>query len=258
MKSFKLKDLMIQVQPQCGPGCSLSCNGNQSAPCLPGRGLTVCSPTVCRALTPTVCQRASVCENDCTLTASICQACSHLPSCVGCSAIACTAHPCSVFPCSAHPCSANACSAFPCSAHPCSANVCSAHPCSALACSVVICSVHACSAVAACTVRVCSVIPSICNNPTLVTCPGGSFVTPGPDPGPVEMATTLGELKAQLQQQLAAVEEQEKATAESLKPQTVAEVDDLQAKLQGAMDELKTRRAELEKQEKAKGKEPSK
>ena len=252
MKSFKLKDLMIQVQPQCGPGCSLSCNGNESVPCLPGRPVTVCSPTVCRPIGPSVCQGA------CSLTASICEACSIHPTCVGCSVVACTAHPCSVFPCSAHPCSANACSVFPCSAHPCSANVCSAHPCSALACSVVICSAHACSAVAACTVRVCSVIPSICNNPTLVTCPGGSFVTPGPDPGPVEMATTLGELKAQLQQQLAAVEEQEKATAESLKPQTVAEVDDLQAKLQGAMDELKTRRAELEKQDKNKGKEPAK
>jgi hypothetical protein len=91
-----------------------------------------------------------------------------------------------------------------------------------------------------------------------VTCPGGSFVPPGTDPGPVEIATTLGELKAQLQQQLAAVEEQEKATAESMRPQTVAEVDDLQAKLQGAMDELKARRAELEKQEKNKGKEPGK
>jgi len=72
------------------------------------------------------------------------------------------------------------------------------------------------------------------------------------------MAATLGELKAQLQQQLAAIDEQEKATAESMRPQTVAEVDDLQAKLQGAMDELKTRRAELEKQEKNKGKEPAK
>jgi len=257
MKSFKLKDLMIQVQPLCGPGCSLSCNGNESVPCLPGRAATVCSPTVCRPIGPSVCQGA------CSLTASICQACSIHPTCVGCSVVACTAHPCSIFPCSAHPCSANPCSAFPCSVHPCSANVCTVHPCSAFACSANVCSVIACShlacsAIAACSARICSVIPSICNNPTLVTCPGGSFVTPGPDPGPVEMATTLGELKAQLQQQLAAVEEQEKATAESLKPQTVAEVDDLQAKLQGAMDELKTRRAELEKQEKNKGKEPAK
>jgi hypothetical protein len=102
------------------------------------------------------------------------------------------------------------------------------------------------------------VVPTVCHSPTFVTCPGGSFVTPGPGPGPEEIATSLGELKAQLKQQLAAIEEQEKAAAESLRPQTVAEVDDLQAKLQGAMDELKARRVELEKQEKSKGKEPSK
>jgi len=68
----------------------------------------------------------------------------------------------------------------------------------------------------------------------------------------------LAALKEQLKQQLAAVEEHEKAVGESLKPQSVSEVDDLHAKLQGAMDELKTRRAELEKQEKSKGKEPAK
>lgn len=256
MKSFKLKDLMIQVQPVCGPGCSLTCNGSP----------TICHPSVCQVARPTLCGPVSVCQGACTLTVSICEACSHLPSCVGCSVIACTAHPCSVFPCSAHPCSANPCSAFPCSVHPCSANACSnhpctlhpctLHPCSANVCSVLACSGLACSVVA-CS-RVCSLVPTICPNPTFVTCPGGSFVTPGPDPGPVEIASTLEELKAQLKQQLAAVEEQEKATAESLKPQTVAEADDLQAKLQGAMDELKARRAELEKQEKNKGKEPAK
>src|SRR5206468_11243148 len=131
-------------------------------------------------------------------------------------------HPCSAFACSAFPCSAHPCSANVCSVHACSANICSLHPCSA-----VICSVHACSALAACSVRICSVVPTVCHNPTFVTCPGGSFVTPGPGPGPVEIATSLEELKAQLKQQLAAIEEQEKATAESLRPQTVAEVDDL-------------------------------
>lgn len=57
-------------------------------------------------------------------------------------------------------------------------------------------------------------------------------------------------LKEQLKQQLAALEEQEKANEESMKPQSLAEVDDLQQKLQGAMDELKARRAELQEQEK--------
>ncbi len=98
----------------------------------------------------------------------------------------------------------------------------------------------------------------ICPDITYVACQAGTLIPIGPgDPGPEELAT-LAELKAQLKQQLAAVEEQEKATAESLKPQTVAEVDDLQAKLQEAMEELKARRAELEKQEKNKGKEPNK
>jgi hypothetical protein len=69
---------------------------------------------------------------------------------------------------------------------------------------------------------------------------------------------SLAALKEQLRQHLAAVEEQEKTVGESLKPQTIAEVDDLQAKLQGAMDELKARRAELDKQEKSKGKESEK
>ena len=45
------------------------------------------------------------------------------------------------------------------------------------------------------------------------------------------------------------------AQAENLKPQTVAEVDDLQQKLEQAMGELKARRAELEQAEKAKPKE---
>ncbi|WP_125484011.1 hypothetical protein [Edaphobacter aggregans] len=99
----------------------------------------------------------------------------------------------------------------------------------------------------------------ICNVPASIC--GAVTVTPPIDidpGGPVESIANLAALKAQLKQQLAAVEEQEKSVGESLKPQTVAEVDDLQAKLQGAIEELKARRAELEKQEKSKGKEPAK
>lgn len=255
VKSFKIRDLMIQVQPHCGLACSLSCNGDGSVPCAP-EGPTICHPTVCQPAS--ICHpAASVCGR-CSLTASVCEACTVIHTCVGCSAIACTAHPCSVFPCSAHPCSANACSVYPCSAHPCSANACSAHPCSANVCSIQYCSLHPCTLVA-CSERVCSLRYSIvCPNVTYVTCPGDTLVPTGPgDPGP-EQLTSLAELKAQLKKQLAAVEEHEKATAESLKPQTVAEVDDLQAKLQAALEELKSRRAELEKQDKNKGKEPNK
>jgi hypothetical protein len=243
-KSFKIRDLMIQVQPHCGLACSLSCNGDGSLPCEAGGGPTVCHPTVCHP--------ASVCVERCSLTASVCEACTVIHTCVGCSVVPCTAHPCSVFPCSAHPCSANACSVFACSVHPCSANPCSAHPCSANVCSVIHCSLQACTIVA-CSERVCSLRPTlVCPDITYVTCPGGSVIIPGP-PGDL---TALVELKAQLKKQLAAVEEHEKATEESLKPQTVAEVDDLHAKLQAAMEELKARRVELEKQEKSKGKEP--
>jgi hypothetical protein len=57
-------------------------------------------------------------------------------------------------------------------------------------------------------------------------------------------------LKDQLKQQLAAVEKQQSATEESLRPQTVAQVDALQKKLEAALDELKARRTELEQKSK--------
>ena len=56
----------------------------------------------------------------------------------------------------------------------------------------------------------------------------------------------LSALKEQLKRQLAAVEHQESAAQESLRPQTVAQVDELQKKLEAALDELKYRRTELE------------
>jgi hypothetical protein len=91
-------------------------------------------------------------------------------------------------------------------------------------------------------------------------------VTGPTDPGPIELGGNLQALKEQLKQQLAAIEAQEKANEESMKPQSVAEADDLQQKLQSAMEELKSRRAELVQQEKdnataaekAKGKESGK
>ena len=61
-----------------------------------------------------------------------------------------------------------------------------------------------------------------------------------------------------MKQQIAAVEEQEKAAIERQQPQTVAEADALQKKLQDALDGLKKRRAELEKKEKEKEKEKAK
>jgi hypothetical protein len=69
---------------------------------------------------------------------------------------------------------------------------------------------------------------------------------------------SLSALKEQLKQQLADVEKQQQATEDSLRPNTVAQVDELQKKLQDALEELKARRAELELQEKEKAKEPPK
>lgn len=72
----------------------------------------------------------------------------------------------------------------------------------------------------------------------------------GVGPGPEGSLAALSALKEQLKQQLAEVEKQEKATEESLRPQSVAQVDELQKKLEGALEELKSRRKELELQEK--------
>jgi hypothetical protein len=60
----------------------------------------------------------------------------------------------------------------------------------------------------------------------------------------------LAALKDQLKRQLADVEKQHSAAEESLRPQTVAQVDALQKKLEAALDELKARRTELEQKNK--------
>lgn len=56
----------------------------------------------------------------------------------------------------------------------------------------------------------------------------------------------LGVLKEQLRAQLAQVEKMEAAQAEALQPQSIEELDELEAKLDEAMQALKARRAELE------------
>jgi hypothetical protein len=57
--------------------------------------------------------------------------------------------------------------------------------------------------------------------------------------------TALSALKDQLKQQLAEVEKLHSAAEAGMKPQTVEEVDALTKKLNDALDELKSRRAEL-------------
>src|ERR1700688_3899983 len=63
---------------------------------------------------------------------------------------------------------------------------------------------------------------------------------------PEDRFAGLSALKEQLKQQLADVEKQHSAAEESLRPQTVAQVDALQKKLEAALEELKGRRTELE------------
>jgi hypothetical protein len=77
----------------------------------------------------------------------------------------------------------------------------------------------------------------VCPGPSVEPC-GTSFDPP--------FAEDLGVLKAQLRQALEQVEEQEKAMAEALAPQTVEDVDMLETKLQEALEALKERRAEIE------------
>lgn len=57
--------------------------------------------------------------------------------------------------------------------------------------------------------------------------------------------TDLAALKEQLKQQIAAIEKQQAAEEENLRPQTVEDVDMLTAKLNEALEELKARRTEL-------------
>jgi hypothetical protein len=70
------------------------------------------------------------------------------------------------------------------------------------------------------------------------------------DPGPEQQVENLATLKEQLKQALVNLEKQEQAVNESLKPQTVAEADELHQKLQGALEELKAHRETLARKEK--------
>ena len=200
MKSFKLRDLMINVLPEQG----------KTACICASRGVVTICECASLALTECGCSR---------FTATGCFCLTH-------NAVSCHPYPSNVCICS----------------HVVSCTACTANP-SCAGCSVVISCVHACSQIAS-------------------ICAGGTrqpFTITGPtDPGPEQTATTLAELKDQLKQQLAAIEEQEKAVAESLKPQTVVEADDLKQKLEQALEELATRRTELSKSEKAQAKEPKK
>jgi hypothetical protein len=66
--------------------------------------------------------------------------------------------------------------------------------------------------------------------------------------GTADAIELLALLKAQLKEALKEIEDQEKALNESLRPQTVAEVNQLESDLRDALAELDKRRSELEKE----------
>ncbi|MCU1325500.1 MAG: hypothetical protein JWN34_870 [Bryobacterales bacterium] len=95
-------------------------------------------------------------------------------------------------------------------------------------------------------------LPSICTTASVTatfTCPG-SLVT---DTSPIFQTIphlggpALGNLKSQLKQALELAERQEVAEAESLKVQTVADAELVEKKLTEALEEIRVRKAELQK-----------
>lgn len=94
--------------------------------------------------------------------------------------------------------------------------------------------------------------PSFCQNGSITvtfTCPG-SLVT---DTGPIFQTIpqlggqALDNLKEQLKQALDLAEKQQAAETEALKPQSVADVEMLEKKLTDALEELRSRKADLQK-----------
>ncbi len=87
-----------------------------------------------------------------------------------------------------------------------------------------------------------------CQNtlPTTFTCPG-SLVTDTLGTGTI--VENPGLVKERLKVALAAAEAAETAQAQSFEVQTVADADMLESKLTGALEELRARKAELQKQQ---------
>ena len=96
-------------------------------------------------------------------------------------------------------------------------------------------------------------ITNICQNgPTILPCRVGTCgftidPTPTIQVDPEGVRAQLAAVKAQLQHELAAVEQGEKTVAEALRPQTAADVEELQGKLRDAIAELDKQKQELQK-----------
>jgi len=119
------------------------------------------------------------------------------------------------------------------------------NPCGHITCGFT-CGFHTCFG---CTIWV----TNICRvGPTFVTCQFatcGVTINPGPtiQVDPEGVSNQLAAVKAQLQQELAAIETQEKAMADALRPQTAEDVEELQGKLRDAIAELDKQKQELQK-----------
>jgi hypothetical protein len=92
-----------------------------------------------------------------------------------------------------------------------------------------------------------------CNPVTGIACGGGSTDTGYLPLYRTHSAEALATLREHLKRQLANVERLHAAAEENLRPQTIEEVDMLTAKLNEALEELKARRADLEKKPKPPG-----
>jgi hypothetical protein len=85
---------------------------------------------------------------------------------------------------------------------------------------------------------------------TYIGCTEQTVIGPvgtGPIGDPGEYSQQLAALKLQLQNAVAEIEQQQAVVDESLKPQTVEQVEELQMKMRAAIDELDRRKAELNK-----------
>lgn len=100
-----------------------------------------------------------------------------------------------------------------------------------------------------------AIVANICGTgPSFVECEATTAAIPlGPpiQDDPEAVVSQLAAVKAQLQQELAAIERQQQVVSESLRPQTVADVEELQSKLRNALVELDQRKQELQKPDKS-------
>jgi hypothetical protein len=244
MKSFRVKDLMINVFP-----CETCTFPNGEATCPDDTRICKVGCTVIS------CKEACtyVCTHFCTVACTY--ACTH--ACTAACTYACT------YQCTAactYGCT-QACTAactYQCTGactYQCTyacTGACTYHCTHACTYYCTYACTNAVSCVAGCThiscVEGCTHLTYCEVGCTRITCRGGDTLYPQTQEE--ESPASLADLKKQLKQQLADVEKREQAAAESQRPHTVGQIDQLMKKLQEAMDDLKSQRVELEQKEK--------